>query len=329
MNIVPSTFRALPADHQDAYQELQQVIVSICKGVKKNSQRVYTSDGYTFGAWMESQGLTPYTLTRDSMRDYRAYLIGLYAPATAQRIWFVAKKIIREYVETGRLSQSPIAENDKGQRFHVPTETTHTVLTKDEAEHLLHQIDQKTIIGKRDYAILQLLLRTGLRRQECASLTLGNLRMDQGHYVLNVLGKGDKPDTVKLPVDVYRHIMAYLAARDISLDIARPAVREHQIDSLPLFCAFKRNGKPYSNKGITGPAIYRIVKQYAKKIGSDVSPHGLRATLITYLLGIGEPLHKVQYAVRHSRPETTERYDRRKQNLDDSPLDRFHLGQEK
>lgn len=326
MDIVPSEQNLTILDHQEEYEELAQIIASVCKGVKKNSQRIYINDGRKFGAWMQAQGLTPYTLTRDSMRDYRSYLMSLYQPATAQRMWFVSRKIIHEYLETGRLKQNPIAENDKGQKFHAPTETTHTVLTKEDAESLLRQVDQETAIGKRNYAILQILLRTGLRRHECAILTIGDLRMDQGHYMLNVLGKGDKPDTVKVPVDVYRHINDYLEACDIQIDISRPAQRNSHIDAHPLFCKFKRNGKPAIEQGITGETIYHIVKTLAKKIGSDVSPHGLRATLITYLLGIGEPLHKVQYAVRHSRPETTERYDKKKRNLDDSALDRFHLG---
>lgn len=326
MDLIPADQQPAIPDHQQDYEELKQIIASVCKGVKKNSQRIYTSDGYKFGAWMQAQNLTPYTLTRDHMREYRSYLMGLYKPATAQRMWFVARKLIHEYLETGRLQQNPIPENDKGQKFHAPTETTHTVLTKEDAESLLRQIDRDTTIGKRNYAILQVLLRTGLRRHECAILTIGNLRMDQGHYVLEVLGKGDKPDTVKLPVDVYRHITAYLEACEISIDITRPVQRNTRIDTYPLFCRFKRNGKPAIEQGITGETIYHVVKTLAKKIGSDVSPHGLRATLITYLLGIGEPLHKVQYAVRHSRPETTERYDKKKKNLDDSALDRFHLG---
>lgn len=326
MDIIPSDSQPAIIENQEAYTEFIQVLASVCKGVKKESQRIYTSDGRKFGAWMQARGLTPYTLNRDHMRDYRSYLIELYKPATAQRMWFVVRKIIHEYLETGRLAQNPIAENDKGQKFHAPTETTHTILTKDEAEKLLHQVDQDTLIGKRNYAILQILLRIGLRRRECASLVIGNLHMDQGHYVIDVLGKGDKPDTVKLPVDVYRHIMTYLEACGISFDITRQAERNRHIDALPLFCRFKRNGEPTIDKGITGATIYHIVTTTAEKMGSEVSPHGLRATLITYLLGIGEPLHKVQYAVRHSRPETTERYDRRKKNLDDSPLDRFHLG---
>jgi integrase len=303
------------------YEELQYVIEQVVKGVALRSRRIYQRNGNIFGLWLLQNEIAPRQLTRDDMRDYHIYLEEHYSNVTAQNIWSVASAILTEYVQSQRLKNHPM-KNVKG--FEVNKESTHTVLQKHEAETLLRQIDRSTIIGKRDYAMLQVLLRTGLRRFECAGLHIGQLRMDQGHHILVVEGKGQRQDNVKVPVDVYRHIQEYLSACDISLDISRPVDRNSEIDKLPLFFGFKRNGKP-SYQPIGGHQVYKIVVAYAKKAGFDVTPHGLRGTLITYLLGEGEPLHKVQYYVRHQRPETTERYDRRKKNLDESPADKFFL----
>jgi integrase len=252
------------------------------------------------------------------MRLFHAYLAENYSSVTAQNIWAVTSAVMTEYIQSGRLKNHPM-KSLKG--FSVNNESTHTILNKHEAENLLHQIDRSTPIGMRDYAMLQVLLRTGLRRFECAGLRLEHLRLDQGHNVLIVHGKGDRRDNVKLPVDVYRHITEYLEACDIHFDINR---RSSPIDEVPIFFGFKRNGKP-SYKPISDHQVYTIVVKYAKQANLDVTPHGLRGTLITYLLGENVPLHKVQYYVRHQRPETTERYDRRKKNLDESPADKFFL----
>lgn len=321
MDIIPSGINTFLAEQKDAYAELEEVIEEVIKGVRGQSKRVYRHDGRSFGAWLVSQQLTPQMLKRSHMRNYHEYLDKLYKGATAQRMWSVARKILSEYVALNLLASNPMGDL-KG--FSVENETTHTVLRKPEAEDLLSRVDRAIAMGKRDYALLQVLLRTGLRRFETAGLVIGDMRMVQGHYVLEVTGKGDKRANVKLPVDVYRHIADYLEVCGIQVDVTRPADRDAGIDTLPLFFGFKKGDKP-SYKPITPHQIYRIVLRYAHKIGSDVTPHGLRATLITYLLDEGVPLHKVQYAARHKKPETTERYHVGKENLDDSALDRFHL----
>ncbi len=73
---------------------------------------------------------------------------------------------------------------------------------------------------------------------------------------------------------------------------------------------------------ISGRLIERLVKHYAAATGvSTLSPHGLRASFITLALEGGAALHKVQYAAGHQDPRTTERYQKRKLNLDDNAVD--------
>lgn len=321
--IIPVNVGQFLAEHQDDFTELNEVIEMVVQGVHGQSKRIYRYDGRAFGHWLITNHLTPRTLNRDYMRTYHEHLDKLYKAITAQRMWSVAHSILAEYVASDRLMKHPM-ERVKG--FSSSDETTHTVLVKAEAERMLAQVDRQTTIGKRDYVLLQVLLRTGLRRFEAAKLVLGDLRYTQGHHILVVVGKRDIRANVKLPVDVYRHIQDYLAACDIEIDVTRPAERSTQVDALPLFFGFKRDhDHTPTYKPITDHQVYRIVLKYGRLAGLDVTPHGLRATLITYLLGEGVPLHKVQYAVRHKDPKTTERYHKGKENLDDSALDRFHL----
>jgi integrase len=65
-------------------------------------------------------------------------------------------------------------------------------LTEDEAQAILRVPDRRTLQGKRDYAILLLLLSTGLRKAEICSLKVGDLKTYRSQPVVDVLGKGRK-----------------------------------------------------------------------------------------------------------------------------------------
>ena len=62
-------------------------------------------------------------------------------------------------------------------------ESLHRTLKREEAKILLDAIDRGTALGKRDYALIMLLLRTGIRRAEAVALTIGDLVMEQDYHV--------------------------------------------------------------------------------------------------------------------------------------------------
>ena len=77
---------------------------------------------------------------------------------------------------------------------------------------------------------------------------------------------------------------------------------------------------------ISSNVIYRTVTHYAELAKIDnLKPHGMRASFITLSLEGGAKLEQVQYAARHKDPRTTERYHRRKLNLDLNAVDFIHL----
>ncbi len=176
-------------------------------------------------------------------------------------------------------------------------------------------IDTTTTKGKRDYAILSLLLRTGLRRSECSALNLEDLKQEQGHTIAVIEhGKGDKRGIVKVPVDVMRAIEVYLEA----------AGRSNVSPGAPLFIGFDRGDHPTTER-ISDKLLERLVKQAGAKIGKNLSPHCLRASFITLVSEGGAQLEQVQYASRHADPRTTQRYRKRKVNLDDNAVDYLKL----
>lgn len=304
-----------------------------------SSRRMYRIDAEQFAAWMIERGLTPKTLTRSDMIAYRAYLQEAYRKATAERKLVVARRLLEELVIGEVLPKNP-AHQVKG--FKLDDETPHVVLTEQEAQALLDVIDIGTLLGRRDYVVILLLLRTGLRRSEAAQLSISDITMDQGHYVAIVQhSKGDRRRTVKLPVDVWREIDGYIQAlKDYHAqrreeqeaapdqdEETRLLEQQHTMASGdPLFVSFRRGDHP-TRRPMGDKAIETQVKRYAARVRGleRLTPHGLRASFITLTLENGAKLYQVQYASGHKHPRTTQRYHGRKTNLDDNAVDFLKL----
>jgi len=278
------------------------------------SRLIYENDARHFATWLTTHNLTLETASRSQLIQYRSHLAETYAKATAARMLSVARRLLGEAVKRGDLTANPAADI-KG--FKVgDNETPHHALNDKEAKELLAAIDVATKKGKRDYALILLLLWTGLRRSEASALTIGDLKTEQGHHVLMVQhGKGDKRRKVKLSVKAMRAVSDYLEATGRK---AKPA-------TAPLFVGFNKGDHP-EEKAISDKLIYRLVLAYAKAAEIEsLSPHGLRASFVTLALEGGAKLQQVQYAAGHADPRTTERYQKRKINLDDNAVDYLHF----
>jgi len=290
-----------------------EILSDLAGQLSEKSKRIYRHDAKVFAAWLVEHDLSPETITRSDLIAYRSYLGTTYQKATAARMLSVARRLLDEAVNKGKLAVNP-AKGVKG--FRVSNETPHTALKKSQAKDLLKAIDRSSVLGKRDYALVSLLLRTGIRRSECAALTLGDIKLEQGHHVAVIEhGKGDKRRIVKLPVDVFRAIEDYL----------KVAGRRNDSPQAPLFCGCTK-GHQSTSQGVSDKLIERTVIKYGKLIDvPDLTPHGLRSTFITLAIEGGATLTQVQYAAGHSDPRTTERYQQRKLNLDDNAVDYIKL----
>lgn len=299
MNLQPQALTNFSNSLQDASGQLG-----------KRSRRIYENDAKMFALWLQEKRLVVRDLTRSHMIEYRRYLDERYAKATAARMLSVARRILDEQVHAGTLLANP-AKEVKG--FSLDNESPHVALKKQQAKDLLAAIDASTPEGKRDYALVSLLLRTGIRRSECAALNVGDLGKEQGHMVATIRhGKGDKRRKIKIPVDVFRSLEEYIQATGRTIT---------SLDE-PLFVGFGR----WQGYRITDKLIERTVLRCGEKIGlNNLTPHDLRATFITLAIEGNATLTQTQYAAGHSDPRTTERYQKRKLNLDDNAVDYIKL----
>jgi site-specific recombinase XerD len=163
--------------------------------------------------------------------------------------------------------------------------------------------------GRRDAAILALLLGAGLRRSECAELTLADFNADEGS--LRVRGKGDKERMVYLNNGALDAVLDWLSVRGN--------------DEGFLITRVSQTGVVHAD-GLTSQAIYNALSKRAKQAKvSRFSPHDLRRTTASNLIDLTGDLSAVQSLLGHASVNTTVRYDMRGEAAKKKAAGAWHL----
>lgn len=163
-------------------------------------------------------------------------------------------------------------------------------LTREQVTRVLASCNRRTAIGRRDYAVLLLLARLGLRAGEVANLTLDSI--DWANGTISVHGKGGKLCTLPLPLDVGNAIAVYLR-KD------RKTVASRHL--------FLRIPAPHTGF-YTRTAVGLIVKYALARAGiqsRSKGAHQLRHALATEMLKRGASLPQIGEVLRHQKPKTT------------------------
>lgn len=279
--------------------------------LSEGTRRVYKGALVDF---FTRSGLDLEEVTRDHVIAYRNSLMGTYSASTVALRLSVLRQLFEEAKLRGILQRNP-AERVRSPR--VSQESTTEGLTEKEAAAMLATCvprdpvrNRSRVKGARDYALLKLMLFTGLRRSEVVRARWGDIHQERGHWVLWVKGKGGKLRKVKLQVAVKRALDDYLEKSGRVITAASPlfVATQHNRGEVPMH----RN------------TVYRVVKARAKRAGihqKKITPHSLRHTAITLALDGGASVRQAQYLAGHRDPKTTMRYDRNRENLDDHASD--------
>lgn len=159
-----------------------------------------------------------------------------------------------------------------------------------DVKRLVASCDRRTAVGRRDFAILLLLWRLGLRAAEVSALSLDDIDWRDG--VIVVHGKGNRQDPLPLPVDVGDAIAAYLRR-------GRPAV-----GSRAVFVTTSAPIRPLSAGGVRA-----AVRCGCRRAGiAEFGSHRLRHTTATQLLRDGSSLVEIAQVLRHDNLDTTSIY---------------------
>ena len=163
-------------------------------------------------------------------------------------------------------------------------------LAGDQVSMLLASCDRDTAAGRRDFAILMLLTRLGLRRGEVATLELDDVNWRAGEIV--IAGKGSRHDVLPLPIDVGEALVDYLRH-------GRPRGFGRR-----LVLAARAPYKEMSSGGVTA-----VVMRACRRAGiAPVGAHRLRHTIASELLRRGAPLPEIGQLLRHQSIDTTAEY---------------------
>ena len=261
--------------------------------VRESSRKLYTRTLSQYFVWMEQEGKSLNTLTRQDVLEYKDYLQEQSLSSLTISSYITAVRKFYEWAEGEKLYPN-IAKGVKTPRRQQAFKKQH--LTDAKSKELL---DHFQSLSLRDYAIVNLILRTGLRTIEVVRADIEDITFKGERRVLKVWGKGhgEKDDFVVLSDKAYLPIKNYLAA-------ARKGAKSGE----PLFTSTSHQN--YGGR-LTTKTISSICKDGLKAIGLDgkeFTAHSLRHTTAVAILKHGGQLTDVQSVLRHTSPVTSQIY---------------------
>ena len=259
------------------------------------TKETYLSGFRAFCWFVRSTSLDFDELTRDDVKSFKEYLVDekKLKPATVSS-YLASVRSFYAYSEDNGIEN--IAHRVKG--VTDSRSFKKEPLTPDQARRLLASIDCSTEKGMRDFAILNLMLRTGLRDIEIVRANCKDIQTKAGVDVLYVQGKGraSKDNFVVLTPKALSPITTYLEKRG----------NVNELD--PLFASVSSRN---AGERLTVRSISRIAKSALRAIGIDderYTAHSLRHTAITFSLLGGATERDAQQMARHANITTTMLY---------------------
>lgn len=229
--------------------------------------------------------------TREDIVAYRDNLKQEHKPTTVQSYLAAVKLFFQWTAQEGIYPN--VADRVKGAK--LDTEHKKDYLTSKQTAKLLNAIDRSTLKGLRDYAMLSLMVTTGLRTISVIRADIGDIRAAGDETALYYQGKGheEKADYVKLAEPVEEAIRAYLSARGEADTTA------------PLFASIANKN---SGERMTTRSISRVAKEHLIEVGLEsdrLTAHSLRHTAATLNLLNGATVEETQQLLGHANINTT------------------------
>lgn len=260
--------------------------------VKESSRKLYTRTLSQFFVWLERSSKNIQNLTRQDILEYKDWLLEQNLSSLTISSYITATRKFFEWAEAEKFYPN-IAKGIKTPRRVQAFKKQH--LTDSKSSELLSHFQNLSL---RDYAIVNLILRTGLRTIEVVRADIGDITFKGERRILKIWGKGhtEKDDFVVLSDKAYQPIKDYLATR------------KGAKSGEPLFVS---NSDRNSGGRLTTRTISGICKEGLKAIGLDgkeFTAHSLRHTTAVAILKHGGQITDVQSVLRHTSPVTSQIY---------------------
>ena len=289
--IVKVSGKSVKVGNTDSWRGLVATFVA-AQDVKESSRTLYTRTLSQFFLWVDEEKKSLQLLTRTDILEYKDHLLSSGLSNLTAGSYLVVVRKFYEWAEAEKLYPN-IAKGVKTPRRVQAFKKQH--LTDAKSSELLQHFQEMSL---RDYAIVNLILRTGLRTVEVVRADIGDITFMGERRVLKVWGKGrnEKDDFVVLSDKAYIPIKNYLATRKGALA------------GEPLFTSNSRQNR---GERLTTRTISQICKDGLRAVGLDgkeFTAHSLRHTTAVAILKHGGNITDVQEVLRHSSPVTSQIY---------------------
>jgi integrase len=254
----------------------------------------YRQDFAAFAAFAGGEGHTPQALAR-----WRAHLAEstTYSPHTINRMLAAVKRVMKEAAAQGYIGHDQAAafarvEGVKPRALRDRLKQhSRTRIAPSDMRRLCEAPDRASLLGARDAALLATLASSGLRCDEAATLTVGQIEKRGKGYIVAVQGKTDTvPRDAPLSAEAHSLILEWLDKR--------PIMTTH------IFTSFAGRGDRANDRPMSGTSVWRTVQRYAGAVGlAHIKPHDFRRFVGTQLAA--RDIRKAQKALGHKNINTT------------------------
>jgi integrase/recombinase XerD len=288
---------------------------------RDSSQIKYASQMKVFTRWIGDSGRSPFlsTWTRQDIVEYKKFLINelrIHGNGSSPKV--LSSSTVNNYLSAVRKFFTYLA--NEGYCLNIAKDVNgigkqsgyrkHT-LSKKQVREALSSFNRDTLTGLRDYAIFNLMVRTGCRDCEIIRARIKHLRVESGQSVLDIQAKGhSESDQFKvLTHSAEKPIRDYLDARR----------KLHSLNDDHFL--FVSHAKRNYMEGLTTRSVSRIIKTALRSIGLDnekLTAHSLRHTAISLAIAGGASLHQAQAMAGHKDSRTTEVYFHNQKRIEEA-----------
>lgn len=257
-------------------------------GSSQNTLAAYRSDLNIFNKWLGDKDIKK--VSKENIQNYFKYRKKQSISTSTQARTLTCIKLFFNY-----LFENKIIKKDPSAQIKQPKKEQYLpiFLNIKETQNLLDVIDEQSIFGKRDKAMIELMYSCGLRVSELININCDNINL--ANECITILGKGNKERI--LPIG----------------EIATYYLNKYEKDSRQLML---KNGQCNSyflsnrGKAMSRQNFFYIIKNYANiaRINKKISPHSLRHSFATHLIQKGADLRSVQIMLGHSDISSTQIY---------------------
>ncbi len=295
----------------EPYKKGFKAYLQLEKSLSDNSVQSYLRDVEHLTSFLQAQNLlvTPSEITLQHLQKFTKWIGELGLSATSQARMISGLRAFYKYClleEISKTDPTILLDAPKLKR------TLPDVLSFEEIEQIIEQVDLSKPEGARNKAILETMYSCGLRVSEAVNLRISHLYLDLGF--VRVTGKGDKERLIPIGSSAIKYINIY-----------KTEVRIHTVPKKGSEDILFLNNR---GNNLSRVMIFYIIKSLVLKAGNKkiVSPHTFRHSFATHLVEGGADLRAVQEMLGHASITTTEIYTHLDREFLRKTLEQFHPG---